>query len=109
MPFRGTSVVHPWHPCVGEPIPMRKPPTGEPCAGESHARFGGRGRREPFPTPIGLWKDANSTWPGSIENNVRTHLSTVDRLEKILLVGRHRRIFLVIAGPVLNTGFGHPV
>ena len=32
---------------------MRKPPTGEPCAGEPHARFGGRGRREPFPTPIG--------------------------------------------------------
>src|SRR5699024_7786257 len=27
----------------GEPIPMRKPPTGEPCAGEPHARFGGRG------------------------------------------------------------------
>ena len=31
---------------------MRKLPTGEPCAGEPHARFGGRGRREPFPTPI---------------------------------------------------------
>src|SRR6516225_4055951 len=38
--------------CVGVPIPMRKPPTGEPCAGELHARFGGRGRRKPFPTPI---------------------------------------------------------
>jgi type I restriction enzyme M protein len=41
---------------------MRKPPTGEPCAGEPHARFGGRGRRKPFPTPIGsreprLYKD----------------------------------------------------
>jgi hypothetical protein len=35
---------------------MRKPPTGEPCAGEPHARFGGRGRREPFPTPIDLEK-----------------------------------------------------
>src|SRR5262245_29542692 len=52
MPFRDTSVVHPLYPCVGEPIPMRKPPTGEPCAGEPHARFGGRGRQEPFPTPI---------------------------------------------------------
>jgi len=31
---------------------MRKLPTGEPCAGEPHARFGGRGRRKPFPTPI---------------------------------------------------------
>jgi len=30
---------------------MRKLPTGEPCAGEPHARFGGRGRRKPFPTP----------------------------------------------------------
>ena len=32
---------------------MRKPLTGEPCAGEPHARFGGRGGREPFSTPIG--------------------------------------------------------
>ena len=30
---------------------MRKLPTGEPCAGEPHARFGGRGRRKPFPDP----------------------------------------------------------
>ncbi len=28
-----------------EPIPMRKRPTGEPCAGKPHARFGGRGGR----------------------------------------------------------------
>jgi hypothetical protein len=31
---------------------MRQPPTGEPCAGEPHARFGGRGGSFPFPTPI---------------------------------------------------------
>ena len=31
---------------------MRKPLTGEPYAGEPHVRFGGRGRREPFSTPI---------------------------------------------------------
>ena len=31
---------------------MRKPLTGEPCAGEPHARFGGRGGRESFSTPI---------------------------------------------------------
>ena len=37
---------------VCEPIPMRKPLTGEPCAGEPHARFGGRGEWELFPTPI---------------------------------------------------------
>jgi hypothetical protein len=46
------AVHHGYGPCVGEPIPMRKLPTGEPCAGEPHARFGGRGRRKPFPTPI---------------------------------------------------------
>ena len=33
---------------------MRQPPTGEPCAGEPPARFGGRGGREPFPTPVPL-------------------------------------------------------
>src|SRR5215475_1203985 len=36
-------------------------------------------------------------------------LSPVDRFEKRLLLRRHRRIFLVIAGPVLDTGFRHPV
>ena len=30
-------------PCGSEPIPMRKLSTGEPCAGEPLARFGGRG------------------------------------------------------------------
>ncbi len=40
-------------PPTSEPIPMRKPLTGEPCAGglgvlpKSHARFGGRGGRCP--------------------------------------------------------------
>ncbi|MBF0133467.1 MAG: TIR domain-containing protein [Magnetococcales bacterium] len=34
-----------------KPFPMWKPPTGEPCAGEPPARFGGRGD-EIFPTPI---------------------------------------------------------
>ena len=31
---------------------MRKLPTGEPYAGKLHVRFGGRGGREPFSTPI---------------------------------------------------------
>jgi len=51
--FRGVRIVH--HDCnllPSEPTPMSKPPTGEPCAGEPHARFGGRGRRKPFPTPF---------------------------------------------------------
>src|SRR6266581_9454177 len=30
-------------PCDSEPISMKQPPTGEPCAGEPPARFGGRG------------------------------------------------------------------
>ena len=52
--LRWTGGVHRSHcPWTGEPIPMRKPPTGEPCAGEPHARFGGRGGPTPFPTPIG--------------------------------------------------------
>ena len=33
---------------------MKKPPTGEPYAGKPPVRFGGRGRRKPIPTPIGL-------------------------------------------------------
>ena len=40
-------------PSRSEILPMRKPPTGEPYAGKPHVRFGGRGGRQPFPTPIG--------------------------------------------------------
>ena len=32
---------------------MRKPATGEPRAGKSPARFGGRGGCKPFPTSMG--------------------------------------------------------
>jgi hypothetical protein len=35
-----------------ETVSMKKPPTGEPCAGKPPARFGGRGGRMPIPTPI---------------------------------------------------------
>ena len=31
---------------------MRKPPTGEPCAGEPHARFGGRAGRRKSSRPL---------------------------------------------------------
>ena len=54
-------------PNVSEPIPMRKPLTGEPCGGEPHARFGGgnlhvllypyqdgRGRGVPNPRDLAL-------------------------------------------------------
>ena len=37
---------------------MRKQLTGEPVAGELHTGFGGRGRRQPFPTPIRRRKPA---------------------------------------------------
>ena len=40
-------VHHDASPTSSEPIPMRKPLTGEPCAGKPHARFGGRGGRCP--------------------------------------------------------------
>ena len=39
----------------GETIPMRKPPSGEPYAGEPHVRFGGRGSEScPYPYHITL-------------------------------------------------------
>src|SRR5215510_15121080 len=88
MPFRDTSVVHPLYPCVGEPIPMRKPPTGEPCAGEPHARFGGRGRPEPFPTPIGGYCMAKC---GQMERSwefFNRNLTQDTRLERIVTARR---------------------
>ena len=38
---------------TSEPIPIRKPLTGEPCAGKPQARFGGR-RAASFSIPIGF-------------------------------------------------------
>lgn len=50
--LRRSWAVHPSHRLrAGETLPMRKPTTGEPCAGEPDARFGGRGGNT-FPTPI---------------------------------------------------------
>ena len=40
---------------LSDPVPMRKRPTGEPCAGEPHARFGGRGGLglpDPYPGSV---------------------------------------------------------
>ena len=51
--LRKPGTVHHGSSPPSEPIPMRKPPTGEPCAGKPHARFGGRGGLKSFPTPIG--------------------------------------------------------
>jgi hypothetical protein len=38
--------------CAG-PSVQSDPPTGEPDAGDPPVRFGGRGRHQPLPTPIG--------------------------------------------------------
>ena len=52
MPLRCAWAVHPSHClCAGETLPMWKPTTGEPYAGEPHVRFGGRGRATPLPDP----------------------------------------------------------
>ena len=48
---------------------MLKPPTGEPCAGEPHARFGGRGESILFPTPIippACWWSLMCAWHGAL-------------------------------------------
>ncbi len=49
---------------------MRKQPTGEPCAGEPHARFGGRGGETlpyPYPgeEPGPLDKALHTLWQGN--------------------------------------------
>ena len=41
---------------------MRKLSTGEPCAGEPHARFGGRGDLLPYPYLVPLAVNTNSDW-----------------------------------------------
>ena len=66
-------------PTAGEPISMRKPLTGEPCAGEPHARFGGRGRRAPFPAPISrrLLSDAGCRRPSTSSGRAVTRLHRV--------------------------------
>jgi hypothetical protein len=48
--LRKRRLVHPSHGLRSrETLPMRKPPTGEPCAGKPHARFGGRGAQASLP------------------------------------------------------------
>ena len=56
-----------------------KPLTGEPCAGEAHARFGGRGRRAPFPAPISrrLLSDAGCRRPSTSSGRAVTRLHRV--------------------------------
>ena len=55
MPLRCAWAVHPSHClCAGETLPMWKPTTGEPYAGEPHVRFGGRGGATPLPDPYRL-------------------------------------------------------
>ena|SRR6516225_5540711 len=69
MPLRCAWAVHPSHClCAGETLPMWKPTTGEPYAGEPHVRFGGRGGATPLPDPyrdkIGFSSEALSKFMG---------------------------------------------
>ena len=41
---------------------MKKLPTGEPYAGKPHVRFGGRGGRKAFSTPITVEATAAAVW-----------------------------------------------
>ena len=65
MPLRCVWAVHPSR-CLyaGETLPMWKPTTGEPYAGEPHVRFGGRGGATPLPDPaVGLTGQAGNVLP----------------------------------------------
>ncbi len=60
--LRRSRAVHPFHsPISRETLPMRKPTTGEPCAGEPLARFGGRGGQN-LPYPYRLGAAETKTW-----------------------------------------------
>ncbi len=51
--LRCSWAAHPSHRLrAGETLPMRKPTTGEPCAGKPHARFGGRGGKPSRPLSV---------------------------------------------------------
>jgi hypothetical protein len=55
---------------------MRKPQSGEPNAGEPHVRFGGRGGREPFSTPI----DIGLLWERAPARDFPNLIATPDRV-----------------------------
>ena len=63
---------------------MRKPPTGEPYAGKPPARFGGRGGREPIPTPI---HDAHAPLPSPRPHGER---ATIMLSSRSMIVGEGR-------------------
>src|SRR5215468_4759320 len=59
MPLRCAWAGHPSRClCAGETLPMWKPTTGEPYAGEPHVRFGGRGGATPLPDPYRIYLSA---------------------------------------------------
>jgi hypothetical protein len=62
--LRASRLVHPSRSLrAGETLPMGKPTTGEPYAGEPHVRFGGRRGLELFPPPIGNLLGLAATFP----------------------------------------------
>ena len=71
--LRGAWIVHPSNgPCSSETLPMRKPATGEPCAGERHARFGGRGGRPSRPLSMNQAGDDDEAGRGRRYGGVTT-------------------------------------
>jgi len=67
---------------------MLKPPTGEPCAGEPHARFGGRGG-DTLPDPY--QNNPTARHSGESRNPEKRHGKQFPRfIEKI----REKHIFL---------------
>src|SRR3954451_3790579 len=61
--LRSTGTVHfDRSPGSSETLPMRNPTTGEPCAGEPHARFGGRGGQKPSLPLSWTQADVECTW-----------------------------------------------
>ena len=68
------SFHHDGSPCVGVPIPMRKRPTGGPCAGDPLARFGGRGGKSlPYPY-LGYQRTQQAAGNGPVEIQYRQSL-----------------------------------
>jgi hypothetical protein len=65
---------------------MRKPATGEPCAGEPHARFGGRGGSS-FPTPIDWGCSIQSNDPQAASRSRAAALIMAAPFSAIMIVG----------------------
>jgi hypothetical protein len=73
---------------------MKKHPTGEPYAGKPPVRFGGRGERQLFPTPINLRSNFNDTLQGRSHNLRSEYCDTLFGRERF----QHTQLSLAAAG-----------